>query len=61
VQHPTEGTLRSTRSPFHLHGEPEQPDLPAPNISADARTVLGQAGFSVERIEALAAAGVIKL
>ena len=61
VQHPTEGTLRSTRSPFHLHGEPEQPDLPAPNISADARTVLGQAGFSAERIEALAAAGVIKL
>jgi crotonobetainyl-CoA:carnitine CoA-transferase CaiB-like acyl-CoA transferase len=61
MTHPTEGALRSTRSPFHLHGVAEQQDLPAPGIGADARTLLREAGFSDERIEALAAAGVVKL
>jgi len=61
MKHPTEGALRSTRSPFHVHGIPEQQDLPAPNVSADAKAILREAGFAAERIEALAAAGVIKL
>lgn len=61
MEHPTEGALRSPRSPFHMHGVPEQPDAPPPNVSADAQAILGEVGFTATRIEALGAAGAIKL
>lgn len=59
--HPTEGALFSARSPFHVHGAPDEPDLPPPNISADAREILSEAGVTEQQIQNLATAGVIRL
>lgn len=59
--HPTEGALFCARSPFHVHGEAQRPDLPPPNIGADARAILSAAGIADERIDRLASAGVIRL
>lgn len=35
VDHPTEGAIRSTRSPFTISGSTQSQDLPAPGLSAE--------------------------
>jgi len=57
VAHPEEGPIVSVRSPFRAEGEAE--DVLAPELGADTREVLGEAGFDAEAIEALLAAGVV--
>jgi crotonobetainyl-CoA:carnitine CoA-transferase CaiB-like acyl-CoA transferase len=61
IEHPTEGTLLSTRSPFHCYGQPEQADLPAPTVGGDGRAILASVGLSAERIDALASCGAVRL
>lgn len=59
--HPTEGRLRSTRSPFRLHaGGTEAPDRPAPALGADGRDVLAGLGYDATEIDRLLDAGVVR-
>ena len=60
--HPTEGRVRDTRSPFRLHGErSEVPDRPAPRTGADGLAILTEVGFTAEDVAALVAGDVIRL
>jgi crotonobetainyl-CoA:carnitine CoA-transferase CaiB-like acyl-CoA transferase len=57
--HPTEGRMRGTRSPFRWHGGEERDDRPAPGPGTDGRDVLREAGLTDGEIDALHAEGVI--
>jgi crotonobetainyl-CoA:carnitine CoA-transferase CaiB-like acyl-CoA transferase len=59
--HPTEGRMRDARSPFRLHGAPEQADRPTPRTGADGREVLVSVGYSDAEIERFAATGLVAL
>lgn len=59
--HPTEGRMRVARSPFRLHGRPEQPDRPTPRTGADGREILSSVGYGESEIEGFAASGLIAL
>ena len=60
TEHPTQGRIRATRSPFWVQGVGTQPDNPAPELGGDSRAVLSEAGFTAEQIEKLVALGVVK-
>lgn len=57
IEHPSEGPLRSTRSPFNVTGVGTKQDLPTPNLGSDGVAILREAGFSTDEIEAARQAG----
>jgi crotonobetainyl-CoA:carnitine CoA-transferase CaiB-like acyl-CoA transferase len=59
--HPTEGRLRSPRSPFRWHGSTEAADRPAPRPGADSRAILRETGMNDTEIDRLVAEGVIRI
>lgn len=58
VPHPARRDFRMVASPFELAGE-TLPLKPAPALGADTEAILGECGFSAERIVALRRDGVI--
>jgi crotonobetainyl-CoA:carnitine CoA-transferase CaiB-like acyl-CoA transferase len=63
VSHPTRGTARITRTPFHLDGAPIEPAGPAPFRAGEhTREVLTEVlGYAKERIEELRSLRAIDL
>jgi crotonobetainyl-CoA:carnitine CoA-transferase CaiB-like acyl-CoA transferase len=61
VAHPGAGKVRVTATPFHIDGAPVAPAGPAPYLIGEhTREVLTQLlGYSQERVNALAQAGVV--
>ena len=57
--HPTEGAMRSVQTPFNVEGCALRPDIPAPQLSANASEVLRDAGFSESEIDQLFAGGTV--
>jgi crotonobetainyl-CoA:carnitine CoA-transferase CaiB-like acyl-CoA transferase len=57
--HPTEGTLKSVRSPFSMDGELRQSDRAPPQLGQDTEDVMRSVGLSAEEIDALKAKGVL--
>ena len=57
--HPTEGRLRSTRTPFSTDGRAVASDRPAPRLGRDTFEILLEAGIDRTRIEQLVASGII--
>ncbi|MBU2286361.1 MAG: CoA transferase [Gammaproteobacteria bacterium] len=57
VDHPTEGRVRTVRTPFRDGTGQEKGDRPAPSLGADTRAILGEAGFGEADIAALMASG----
>jgi len=60
AEHPTQGSLRSVRSPFRVEGDEPSPDRPAPELGENSKAILRGAGLDAERIAALVASGVIR-
>jgi crotonobetainyl-CoA:carnitine CoA-transferase CaiB-like acyl-CoA transferase len=58
--HPSEGAMRSIRSPFKVSGVARQPDRPAPPLGDRAQAILEEAGFSPSEREGLFARGVVR-
>jgi len=56
IEHPSEGSLISMRSPFQ--GGATGQDRPAPMLGADSRALLGELGYDPTEVDALFAAGV---
>jgi crotonobetainyl-CoA:carnitine CoA-transferase CaiB-like acyl-CoA transferase len=61
VEHPTEGSLISLRSPFKVTDFPQIPDRPAPKVGEGGNAALLDAGFSRLEIEKLIADKAIRL
>jgi crotonobetainyl-CoA:carnitine CoA-transferase CaiB-like acyl-CoA transferase len=57
--HPTEGRLRDTRSPFRLHEEAERDDRPAPRTGAQSREILRECGYDDAEIDRLVATSTV--
>jgi crotonobetainyl-CoA:carnitine CoA-transferase CaiB-like acyl-CoA transferase len=57
--HPSEGAMRGVRTPFNVEGCASRPDVPAPQLSANASEVLRDAGFSENEIDQLFARGTV--
>ena len=60
-EHPTEGTIRTTASPFEFSRTPTDYRRHAPLLGADGREVLAEAGLSADEIAALEATGTVKV
>jgi crotonobetainyl-CoA:carnitine CoA-transferase CaiB-like acyl-CoA transferase len=60
-EHPTEGTLRTTRAATRWSHTPPAPQCGAPRLGEHGAEVLRAAGYSDEQIRTLAAAGVTTL
>ncbi|MEP7244332.1 MAG: CoA transferase [Gammaproteobacteria bacterium] len=60
AEHPTQGSMRSVRSPFRVQGDEPSPDHPAPELGENSAAILQGAGLDAERIAALVASGVIR-
>jgi len=60
-EHPTEGTIRTTASPFAFSATPTDYRRHAPLLGADGREVLAEAGLSNEEIAALESSGAMKV
>jgi len=58
--HPSEGAMRTIRSPFKVSGVARHPDRPAPPLSDSAQAILEEAGFSPSEREGLFARGVVR-
>ena len=58
--HPTEGRLRSVRSPFRVRGFKEYEDKSAPALGEDTINVLQNAGLELDRIKELELNGIIR-
>lgn len=61
IDHPTEGVLRTARSPFRVSGLDSQPDRPAPNHGNDGRVILQESGFTKEEIDIVSKSGAVFL
>ena len=59
-EHPSQGRIRSARAPFRVAGAAPMPDREAPDLGADSRSVLADAGFTQQQIDKLVALGAIK-
>lgn len=57
--HPTEGQLRSVRSPFFSRGVAESEDVIAPHLGEHNQEILAELGFTDQELHALRAKGVI--
>ena len=60
IEHPTEGAVRMLGIPSTWSATQPQIRRPTPNLGEHSEEVLREAGFSVQEIERLAAAGVLK-
>jgi formyl-CoA transferase len=60
-QHPTEGPIRTTASPFAFEKTPPSYRRHAPVLGADGPEVLREAGFSEDEIGALQRAGILRV
>jgi formyl-CoA transferase len=60
-EHPTEGPIRTTASPFEFSQTETSYRRHAPLLGADGREVLTEAGLKDEEIAALEASGVLKV
>lgn len=61
AEHPTEGSLRSIRSPFSVAGSVADADRHAPRLGGDGRDVLREAGFAEDQIASFERAGGVRL
>jgi crotonobetainyl-CoA:carnitine CoA-transferase CaiB-like acyl-CoA transferase len=61
MDHPTEGKIRTMRSPLTWPGRAPDPVRAAPRQGADGAAVLRELGWTDERIDALAASGALVL
>src|ERR1043166_1445790 len=59
VEHPTEGSINTMRTPITWSKTQPQPDRPPPNLGEHGSEVLRENGFSALEIESLMAAGVL--
>lgn len=59
IEHPSEGALRTVRTPFITSVDATLPDRPAPALGADSRTVLAEAGIDAAHVEELIKLGVV--
>ncbi len=55
--HPTEGRIRRTRTPVTFGGGMRDATLPAPQLGAQTREVLAEAGYAAEEIARMLADG----
>ncbi len=59
LDHPSEGPLRTIRSPFRVSGLERQADRPAPRVGAQSESILREFGFSEAEIRGLFAQKVV--
>jgi len=59
MEHPERGEYRTVSIPMRFHTADVGPRHPAPEIGADTRSVLGDAGYTDDEVAALAGRGVI--
>ena len=57
--HPTEGRIRTVRSPLQVSGLEPCADLPAPRLGDDGAAILAELRFDPLEIASLVAAGVV--
>ena len=57
--HPSEGALLGVRSPFLVLGAARQPDRHAPNVGEGTESILLEAGFAPETIQALIVGNIV--
>ena len=57
--HPSEGALMRTRSPFRVTGLDKKPDRHAPTLSGSAEAILGEAGYSAGEVRKLRAKKIV--
>lgn len=60
-EHPTEGRIRTTASPFDFSRTPTEFRRHAPHLGEDGPAVLSEAGFTAAEIEALEVVGAMKV
>lgn len=60
-EHPTEGRIRTTASPFDFSSTPTDYRRHAPHLGADGPEVLCEAGFSAAEISSLEISGALKV
>jgi crotonobetainyl-CoA:carnitine CoA-transferase CaiB-like acyl-CoA transferase len=60
MTHPSEGEMRSVRSPFAISGVAEAPDLPAPALGESSVSILKEAGFADAEAGELIETGVVR-
>lgn len=60
MEHPTEGTVRSMRTPITWSDTPPGPPRPAPNAGEHTLEILREAGYGDQDIEALLASGAVQ-
>ena len=58
--HPNEGALKGVRSSFRVSGAEHNPDRPAPRIGQDSESLLEEAGYEYEAIQALITRDVVR-
>jgi crotonobetainyl-CoA:carnitine CoA-transferase CaiB-like acyl-CoA transferase len=58
--HPNEGALKGVRSSFRVSGAEHNPDRPAPRIGQDSESLLEEAGYEYEAIQALISRDVVR-
>jgi len=60
VIHPSEGRLRTVRSPFRVTGSERKPDRPAPRVGEGSQSILLEAGFGEEEVRELIARKILR-
>jgi crotonobetainyl-CoA:carnitine CoA-transferase CaiB-like acyl-CoA transferase len=60
VVHPTEGEMRTIRSPFQVAGVAQHPNRPAPSLGSGGEVILQEAGFSPAEMEGLFSHGIVR-
>jgi crotonobetainyl-CoA:carnitine CoA-transferase CaiB-like acyl-CoA transferase len=58
--HPNEGALKGVRSSFRVSGAEHNPDRPTPRIGQDSESLLEEAGYEYEAIQALITRDVVR-
>jgi CoA:oxalate CoA-transferase len=61
VEHPRMGKGKAVRNPVLLDRDPPQITRPAPSLGQHSAEILRELGYAQERIDALGAAGVVRL
>ena len=61
VSHPSEGRMRTVRSPLRVADIDDLPDEPAPRLGGDTEAILSELLYDKAEIAALSAAGAVRL